>query len=232
VIGLRDRILRNRACSAHQYRAQQKGRLTVNDPFGGTNYLTGTWHQGLGIFGASQSGDPLLSRDGASGQFSTLDLFYTRYQSLVGPWSLKLSAAGQYASTVLLTSQQFYLGGTAFGRGYDSALVSGDNGIAGSLEIRYDHDLSYRYLKGFQLYGFFDAGTVWNAGYSFSDGLSLDSAGAGVRFFFDDNLRADIGVAFPLSLRAPDNESRTVQILFSLSTSFRSCPSQRLWSCS
>ncbi len=207
------------------------GDYRLNDPFGGTNYLTAAWHQGLGILGASQLGDQ-LSRDGASGEFSTLDLFFTRYQSLVGPWSLKISGAGQYASTVLLTSQQFYLGGYAFGRGYDSALISGDNGIAGSLEIRYDQDVASRYLKGFQLYGFADAGNVWNVGHSFTDGLSLDSVGAGVRLFFDDNIRADIGVAFPLSLRAPDNESRTVQILFSLSSSFHSCPGQTLWRCS
>lgn len=207
------------------------GDYRLNDNFGGTNYLTGTWHQGLGILGASQLGDQ-LSRDGASGEFSTLDLYFTRYQNLSGPWSLKISAAGQYASTVLLTSQQFYLGGYAFGRGYDSALVSGDNGIAGSLEIRYDQDLSLRYLKGLQLYGFFDAGDVWNVGYSFSDGLSLDSVGGGIRLFLGDSIKADIGFAFPLSLRAPDNASRTVQFLFSLSSSFHSCPGQTLWRCS
>ena len=85
------------------------GDYRLNDQFGGTNYLTGAWHQGLGVLGASQLGDPLLSRDGGSGQFSTLDLFFTRYQSLAGPWSLKISGASQYASTVLLTSQQFIL---------------------------------------------------------------------------------------------------------------------------
>ena len=208
------------------------GDYRLNDLLGGTNYLTGTLHQGLGVLGASQLGDPLLSRDGASGEFSALDLSFTRYQTLVGPWSLKISAAGQYASSPLLTSQQFYLGGYAFGRGYDSALISGDNGVAGSVEIRYDQALSSRYLQGYQLYGFYDAGNVWNSGYSFADGLMLDSVGAGVRFFFDDSIRADIGVALPLSLRAPDNESRTVQVLFSLSSSFHSCPNQILWRCS
>ena len=36
---------------------------------------------------------------------------------------------------------------------------------------------------GYQLYGFVDAGAAWNDGYRLSDGLSLTSAGAGVRFF-------------------------------------------------
>jgi hemolysin activation/secretion protein len=38
----------------------------------------------------------------------------------------------------LFTSQQFDLGGAAFGRGYGSAELSGDNGVAGSLERRFD----------------------------------------------------------------------------------------------
>ena len=41
--------------------------------------------------------------------------------------------ASQTASGPLFTSQQFYLGGAAFGRGYGAAELSGDNGLAGSL---------------------------------------------------------------------------------------------------
>jgi hemolysin activation/secretion protein len=123
-----------------------------------------------------------------------------------------------------LTSQQFYLGGAAFGRGYGSAEISGDNGIAGSLELRFDHHLNYAYLKGYQLYGFVDSGAVWNVGYALADGLSLTSVGAGVRFNLGGELQAGIAVAVPLSYRAPDNESRSVRLLFSLSNAFRLCP--------
>jgi hypothetical protein len=42
-------------------------------------------------------------------------------------------------------SQQFYLGGAAFGRGYGSAEISGDNGVANSLELRFDQKLNFRY---------------------------------------------------------------------------------------
>jgi len=124
----------------------------------------------------------------------------------------------------LFTSQQFYLGGANFGRGYGSAEISGDNGIAGSFELRFDQKLNFRYLSGYQLYGFVDAGAAWNDGYSINNGLSLTSAGAGVRFFLGDDLRADIGVAFPLSYRAPDNERRSARLLFSLSNALKLCP--------
>jgi hypothetical protein len=102
--------------------------------------------------------------------------------------------------------------------------ISGDNGMAGSLELRFDGKQNFKYLTGYQLYGFVDAGTAWNDGYGHTDGLALTSAGAGVRFFLGDDLRADLAVAAPLGYRAPDNTTRSARVLFSLSNSFRLCP--------
>ena len=203
----------------------------LQDNFGGNNYFTLMYRQGLDIFGASHFGDDFLSRYGAAGNFSVMDFWFTRYQTLSDAWSVKIAAASQIASGPLFTSQQFYLGGAAFGRGYGSAEISGDNGIAGSLELRFDQKLNLRYLTGYQLYGFVDAGTAWNDGYSYTDGLALTSAGAGVRFFLAGDLQADIGVAFPLSYRAPDNSSRSARLLFSLSSAFKLCPQRTQTRC-
>jgi len=196
----------------------------LQDSFGGTNYLTVNYRQGLDILGASHRGDDFLSRDGASGKFSALNFWFTRYQTLTDAWSLKLAGAGQAASGPLFTSQQFYLGGIAFGRGYGSAEISGDNGLAGSAELRFDQKTSLQYLRGYQLYSFVDSGVAWNDGYRPSDGLSLTSAGAGVRFFLLDGLQADIGVAAPLTYRAPDNSARSARVLFSLTSALKLCP--------
>jgi hemolysin activation/secretion protein len=196
----------------------------LQDGYGGNNFLTLTYRQGLDIFAASHFGDDLLSRAGASANFSVLDLWFARYQTLTDAWSLKLSAASQTASGPLFTSQQFYLGGAAFGRGYGSAETSGDNGIAGSLELRFDQRPNLQYLSGYQLYGFVDAGVAWNDGYGMNDGISLTSAGGGVRLLLWDDLRADIGVAFPLSYRAPDNDRRSARLLFSFSNALKLCP--------
>ena len=196
----------------------------LQDNFGGTNYLTVNYRQGLDILGASHRDDDYLSRDGASGKFSALNFWFTRYQTLTDAWSLKFAAAGQTASGPLFTSQQFYLGGIAFGRGYGSAEISGDNGLAGSAELRFDQKTSLRYLSGYQLYGFVDSGVAWNDGYRFRDGLSLTSAGGGVRFFLVDGLQADIGAAAPLTYRAPDNPTRGARVLFSLTSALKLCP--------
>jgi hemolysin activation/secretion protein len=196
----------------------------LQDNFGGTNFLTVNYRQGLDAFGASQRGDDFLSRDGASGKFSALNFWYTRYQTITDAWSLKLAGAGQAASGPLFTSQQFYLGGIAFGRGYGSAEISGDNGLAGSAELRFDQKTNLQYLSGYQLYGFVDTGVAWNDGYQLSDGLSLTSVGGGARFFLLDGLQADIGVAAPLTYRAPDNSTRSARVLFSLTSALKLCP--------
>jgi len=67
---------------------------------------------------------------------------------------------------------------------------------------------------------------VWNDGYHPWDGLSLTSAGGGVRFFLADGLQADIGAAAPLTYRAPDNPGRGARVLFSLTSALKLCPSR------
>ncbi len=198
----------------------------LRDNFGGNNYLTVNYRQGIDILGASHRDDDYLSRDGASGRFSALNFWFTRYQTLSDTWSVKIAGAGQAASGPLFTSQQFYLGGIAFGRGYGSAEISGDNGVAGSVELRFDQKTSSQYLSGYQLYGFVDSGVAWNSGYRLSDGLSLTSAGGGVRFFLTEGLQADIGAAAPLSYRAPDNPGRGARVLFSLTSALKLCPAR------
>ena len=198
----------------------------LQDGFGGLNCATMTYRQGLDIFDASQFGDDFVSRDGAAPNFSVLDFYFTRYQTLFGNFSAKMAMASQTASGPLYTSQQFYLGGAAFGRGYGAAEISGDNGLAGSFELRFDQRPNFRFLAGYQFYGFVDAGAVWNDGYRIGDGAALTSAGGGVRFFFWDDFQADIGVAFPLSYRAPDNTMRTARLLFSISNALKLCPAR------
>jgi hemolysin activation/secretion protein len=198
----------------------------LQDGYGGINYATLTYRQGLDIFGASHFGDDFVSHDGAAPNFSVLDFYFTRYQTLFGNFSAKLAMASQTASGPLYTSQQFYLGGAAFGRGYGAAELSGDNGLAGSFELRFDQRPNFRYLAGYQFYGFVDAGAAWNDGYRIGDGLALTSAGGGIRFFFWDDFQADIGVAFPLSYRAPDNTMRTARLLFSVSNALKLCPAR------
>ena len=207
------------------------GDYRLKDDFGGVNYLTVNWRQGLDILGASDKSDPFISVWGASPKFSALNFWYTRYQTITDAFSVKLASAGQMASGPMYLSQQFYLGGIAFGRGYGAAEISGDNGVAGSLELRFDQKLNFQYFTGFQLYSFVDSGLVWWDGLRPSDGTALTSAGGGIRLFLGGDLQADLGAAVPLGYRAPDNWARHPRFLFTLSNAFRLCPERAATRC-
>ena len=203
----------------------------LRDALGGNNYLTLLWRQGLDVFGATHADDTFSSRDGATPTFSVFDGWFTRIQPLSENWSVKFAAAGQLATAPLFISQQFYLGGAAFGRGYGNAEISGDNGLAGTFELRFDQNLDARYLKGYELYSFVDTGAVWNYGFTINDGAALTSVGGGLRLFFGDDLKADVGVALPLTYAGPDNLGRSPRLLFSLSSSFHACPEHTAMRC-
>ncbi len=196
----------------------------LHDDFGGWNYLNVLYRQGVGAFGASRSGDAYLSNSNASGIFSIIDFSFAHYRNLSDAVSVKFSSAGQWASSPLLTSQQFYIGGPIYGRGYYSGDLSGDNGIAGALELRFDQKLKDGFLKSYQLYGFIDGGAVWNHGAARDDVSSLSSAGAGVRFYFPDEFLADFTFAAPVAYHSPTSIYHGLRFLFSLSKTFKVCP--------
>jgi hemolysin activation/secretion protein len=182
--------------------------IKLKDDIGGWNYWMFSFRQGLNIFGASEPTDDLLSRNIVSDTFSMLNYAYTRYQKITDVWSAKIAVNGQLSSTALLDSQRYFLGSAAFGPGY----YSGDNGIAGSFELRFDQSLSNPYVKGYQLYGFVEAGKVWDFMDSTS-GLSLASIGAGIRLYLPGQLQAGLAVATPL-YDTLHNDVRDYRILF------------------
>jgi hemolysin activation/secretion protein len=202
----------------------------LHDRLDGWNYLTVGARQGLPILGASTPDGPLNSRFDGDGTFSKLTASYTRYQPLSDAWSVKLAFAGQLVSTPLLASEEFYLG-SAFGRGYWGAEISGDNGIGGSLELRYDQTLKYDVLKGFQLYGYVDDTVAWNF-HSNGDLLALALVGAGVRFYLPYDLQLGVEASYPLDFRTPFEQPRDPRGFFYLTKTFRLCPGSAMMRCS
>ena len=93
--------------------------------------------QGLSILGASEEGDQELSRQGGDPQFTSVNIFGSRYQPLIHRFGLYLSAAGQYAFNKLLNDELFRVGGDTYGRGYDPSDLSGDSGFGFGAELQY-----------------------------------------------------------------------------------------------
>ena len=169
----------------------------TSDQWSGYNAANLIISQGIDGLGANKKSDANLSRAGAIPDFTKAELSLSRLQRVNDDWSLQASAMGQIAAGGLYSSEQFGYGGQAFGRAYDSSEITGDQGISGSLELRYSGWSDAEAIR-LQPYVFYDVGQVWNDGIGQSKSDSADSAGIGVRFATDWQQTGNIGVAMPL----------------------------------
>lgn len=199
-------------------------RLRLSDD--SWSYLFVTFRQGLG----SVDGD-LPSRTGASTRFSLVNASFAHYQNLGDAWSLKLSAGSQIASDPLPISQQFYLGGYSFGRGFEAGWIAGDNAVAVSGELRYDIPVRSSYLNALQLYGFVEGGATQSYFHPNDVVQKIATIGAGVRLFVTDGLVADVTLAKPIVDTALSHRLEGISVLFSLTNVFRLCPTSQKWLC-
>jgi hemolysin activation/secretion protein len=119
-----------------------------------------------------------------------------------------LTAAGQYAFDPLLSSAQFTFGGSDLGRGYDSAELIGDHGVAGGVELQWGLATGRSYLEGLQLFAAYDYGVVWQRDRSLPDRRSSGSTAAlGTRLNLTSWLSGELEVALPLTRPATIDRS-------------------------
>ena len=173
------------------------------DRFGGSDNLEATITQGLNLLGASQAGGRYLSRSDARPDFTKLELSAARLQAVREAVDLLISAKGQVSSAPLYSSEEFGYGGQNYGRAYDNSEITGDHGVSLAAELRYT---GLQKIRGATPtpYLFYDIGRVWNESRAQVAMADASSAGAGMRIESDEGVRADLGVAVPLSREASD----------------------------
>jgi len=175
---------------------------------------------GLDVFGASQNGDPALTRADARPQFTKVRLDASVQHKLSDRWEFALTAAGQFADGALVAGEEFGGGGARFGRAYDYSEIVGDDGIAGSAELRWNWRNAFEdALAHLQLYAYVDAVRIWNIGADpfQQDDASLSSAGGGLRVTPVAGVLATIEVAKPWSRDVAAEADRSPRIFVSLS---------------
>ncbi len=195
----------------------------MDDFFGiGLNALDIEFSQGLDMMGASESGDANLTRSNGNPHYSKVNVQAQRLQNLIPSVNLLIAGKAQWAATPLLSSEEFGVGGTTFGRGYDSSEIVGEDGVAGKLELQWNDPYEIKYVNDIQLYSFWDAGRVWNQDATTSAGKrqSIASAGFGVRADVVEDTEAELSVAFPLTRDVDTREDTTARIYFSVKHKF------------
>ncbi|MCF8496642.1 MAG: BamA/TamA family outer membrane protein, partial [Alphaproteobacteria bacterium] len=178
--------------------------------------------QGIDIFGASNEGDTDLSRPLGDPEFTKINADIQRLQRIVPGVNLLLGARGQLSSGALLSAEEFGVGGMNIGRGYDPSEIVGDQGIAGKAEIQWNRPMQWDAVDDYQLYGFLDAGRVWNDDASTSSlkKESVTSTGVGIRADLIKDTEAGLAIAFPISRDVDTRGDRSPKLYFNLSRRF------------
>ena len=188
------------------------------DDLDGFNVASVRFSKGLGFLDASAPNDPLMARAGSDPAFFKVQAEIARRQAIWSNNNFALgvlgSLSGQMTGDILPASEKFFLGGDRFGRGYFFGQVSGDRGIAASLELQLnvlvppggvgwnapspEFDMS-RALP-LQFYAYFDYGRAWNLLPSEVPAITARSVGVGVRAGLLERLTIEVEATRRLDL--------------------------------
>jgi len=193
---------------------QQTGFLS------GTSDLSLDVSKGLEIFGASTPGSSNLSRPGGRPDFVKLSTVLRRNQEIYDAFNLAVVGIGQYAFSPLLLGEQMNYGGAQVGRGYDPASLTGDNGMGGDIELRYDIHAERWRLDLIQPYVFYDVAAIWSNLGSIQQN-KLESAGLGVRTVIikNESIGLELARTF-IPLPTNENNERDWRIFVNASSRF------------
>lgn len=194
----------------------------VADNWNGVNVINGLYSHGLNALSARRSGSANLSRLNGKSDYSKVNLDVQRLQSITPSLNLLVAGSGQYAFDDLLASEQFGLGGTEFGRGYDSSEIVGDHGIAGKAELQYNYNTGYEALELLQPYAFYDIGkvTLRTPLPAEQKSRSLSSTGLGLRIKMNDYLSGNLEVAKPLTRVVATEGNKDTRFFFGVSARY------------
>jgi hemolysin activation/secretion protein len=170
----------------------------------GYNVLDVEDSRGLNIWDARSDDAIDVSRANADPDYNKITLEAQRLQRVTDQINLLAGFSGQYSDSILYTSEEFGIGGTNYGRGYDPSEILGDSGIAGKLELQWNDPSTYHAgafsIKN-QAFVFYDVGRVWANDATTSSGAraSLASTGLGIRSTIDDVTSFGLMIGFPLT---------------------------------
>lgn len=181
---------------------------------GGDLFATAGVTRGLGTLGATGKGSLEGSRPGTDADFTKLSGEIGYGLRLPAGLGATLTLAGQYSPDVLPAGEEFALGGTRFGRGYNGGDLSGPKAIGGGLELRRGFDPGLPFVDAMVPYAFLDSGRVWD---SIAADTHLLSAGGGLRMGIASKASLTMEVARTLrALPIPGADRRRTRLFVDL----------------
>jgi hemolysin activation/secretion protein len=162
----------------------------------------------LGALNKNGSNVFTLPRPDARSEFTKVNFDGSRLQHIHdfddGPLDLQFAISGQWSNDILYPNEEFRLGGFTYGRGYWAGRLTGDHGVGGTIEPRFNSVSGLPFINDDdflpQYYAFFDAGRVWSKSSGDTGPFSLASVGGGVRITSWEWLHTDLELAHPLTI--------------------------------
>ncbi len=190
------------------------GALDAIDRWRGLTTAGLTLHQGVPDFlGGLSVDDRKASRVGAGGRFTKLTMNVARLQQVLGPTAFFVRASGQWASTPLVSPEQFFVGGVGTVRGYPLGEILGDHGFTLTGEFRWDAP-GFSELPSVQLFAFIDHGGVIILDPLPGQERSPDrtGTGAGLRVGIPNDFHFSVEYATPI--RGPRPSDRRDHVIY------------------
>ncbi len=188
---------------------------TVADHLDGINELIWDYTQGIPLGNSSTANN--YSRPANPTQESTLHAYVARTQYLPYDFSFFIGVRAQKAFHPLLAASQFGYGGyVSGGRGFDPSEITGNSGLGGTVELRWEPCMYSDILKETELYAFYDAGKVWSAsgGTPGPTSMNISSSGIGARIKFTKHGQANFYVAQPVTYSPNTIQNRKARAFF------------------
>jgi hemolysin activation/secretion protein len=185
----------------------------------GVTTLTLDAAQGLPALGAT--GTPQEGPHSGVSNFTKFTAQANRIQPIDDKLSASLLVSGQYVNLRPVLGEEVNFGGQQIGRGYDPGALTGDMGVGGAFELRYDLNPSWFYADAAQVFGFFDGGEIWNHNGATPTANQLASTGAGFRITIPGNVV--LGLFYGKALVAvpgSDEDKRSSRVMFNTSVRF------------
>ncbi|MFO1246629.1 MAG: ShlB/FhaC/HecB family hemolysin secretion/activation protein [Alphaproteobacteria bacterium] len=139
----------------------------INATYLKSNWLGGSWlatvgvAQGIPGLGSSANLSADLSRMGGYLDFTKFTGLVRYVGILPKGFSFVVTGQGQFSSAPLINGELISFGGVGIGRGYDPGAITGDHGLGGSGELRYDAPWANEYVLNVQPYVYVDGGQTW-----------------------------------------------------------------------
>ena len=210
--------------SHDQWRVADIGLTTLGHGFLDTNW-SGTIDiaQGLPILGATKNDSPTISRPGAKLDFTKIDASLQAVRPLVESFSLAVGGSGQFSFAHLITGEEVSYGGTQIVRGFDPGSITGDHGLGGWIELRYDDHFPAWHLNAVEPYLFLAGAATWYV-HAAAHGLeneSIASVGGGIRFWLPYDISTGAEVARMLnSVPGSDAGHQATKVLVDAAINF------------